>query len=104
MAVPSWLVQSYCTFDSSQIAQALDWTYLNLDGKDLEEAYGFALWYRPAMNRNNQLRVDRIGLKVQQQGGSKPVMMPPATMQGRPSAMGFWGADEMLDSHCLRGK
>lgn len=66
---PHWLVQSYATFDSSQQNQALAWTYDNLDGEALKNAYRFARYYRPAMNRNNQFVVDQIGLKVQQQNG-----------------------------------
>lgn len=66
---PHWLVQSYATFDSSQQNQALAWTYDNLNGEALKNAYRFARYYRPAMNRQNQFVVDQIGLKVQQQSG-----------------------------------
>jgi hypothetical protein len=70
--VPHWLVQSYATFDSGQQRQALAWTMDNMSGLDLAEAYRFARYYRPAMNRDNQYLVDMMGWRVQQekQGGS----------------------------------
>lgn len=66
---PHWLVQTYATFDSEQQKQALAWTMDNLNGQELANAYRFARYYRPAMNRQNQFVVDQIGLKVQQQSG-----------------------------------
>lgn len=66
---PHWLVQTYATFDSEQQKQALAWTMDNLNGQELANAYRFARYYRPAMNRQNQFIVDQIGRKVQQQSG-----------------------------------
>lgn len=73
--VPHWLVQSYATFDSGQIHQALAWTIDNMRGEDLAAAYRFARYYRPAMNRQNQYLVDYMGqlVKEQRAGGASSV-------------------------------
>nr|NIV13396.1 hypothetical protein [Fodinibius sp.] len=44
---------------------ALTWAYRNLPSDLLEEYYEWALWYRPAYNREIQDLVDRIGLRLE---------------------------------------
>lgn len=64
------MAQSLTSFSSVQRKQVLAWAYNNLDQARLAEFYKLARYRRPALSREEQLLIDKIGRKVQQEGGT----------------------------------
>jgi len=71
--IPDWIVANLSNYSKQQQAVALTWAYRNLPYDLLEKYYQWALWYRPAFNREIQDLVDRIGyrLEVERMGFSQ---------------------------------